>query len=147
MPKNGNLMKFWESLEASQQSSAQKPPIRPHTQVKVGPTMSNLKLRSVSQGNLLGLRQTTTPGKELLENFREEKTEGMDEEVSRRNARHDERKDDSGRSSTEGDGPLPLIQRHEVLINATKGRARRTKKQPSRLKKHTSMEVKDLIHF
>ena len=139
MPKNGNLMKFWESLEASQQSSELKPPIRPHTQVKVGPTMSNLKLRSVSQGNLLGLRQTTTPGKELLENFREEKTVV----VSRMNARHDERKDDGGCSSTEGDGPLPLIQRHEVLTNATKGRARRTKKQPSRMKKQTAIEVRD----
>ena len=137
MPKNGNLMKFWESLEASQQSSELKPPIRPHTQVKVGPTISNLKLRSVSQGNLLGLRQTITtgPGKE-------EKDEGIVLDVSRMKARHDERKDYNG-SATEGDGPLPLIQRHEVLTNATKGRARRTKKQPSRMKKQTAIEVKD----
>ena len=138
MPKNGNLMKFWESLEASQQSSELKPPIRPHTQVKVGPTISNLKLRSVSQGNLLGLRQTITPGP-----GKEENDEGIVQDLSRMKARHDERKDYNGCPSTEGDGPLPLIQRHEVLTNATKGRARRSKKHPSRLKKQTAMEVKD----
>ena len=135
-------MKFWESLE-SQQSSDLKPPFRPNAQVKVAPTISNLR-SSVSHGNLLGLRQKVAPIKERPQNLDEEKTEGSTEEVvSRMKAGGDEPKDDdtSGSHSTEGDGALPLIQRQEVLTNATKGRARRTKKQPTRQVKQTVVEV------
>ena len=134
-------MKFWESLE-SQQSSDLKPPFRPNTQVKVTPTISNLR-SSVSHGNLLGLRQKVAPIKERPQNLNEEKTEGSTGEVLRMKAGGDKPKDDdtSGTSTTEGDGALPLIQRHEVLTNATKGRARRAKKQPTKQAKQTVVEV------
>merc|ERR1719233_2089057 len=125
MPKNGNLMKFWESLESQ--------------------TSSNLR-SSVSHGNLLGLKQIVTPIKERPQNLNEEKTEGSTGEVLRMKAGGDRPKDDdtSGTSTTEGDGALPLIQRHEILTNATKGRARRAKKQPTRQVKQTVVEVPDI---
>jgi len=148
MPKNGNLMKFWESLEeSSQQSSDLKPPLRPNKRVKVAPTISNLKMRSsVSHSNVLGFRQNIGPSKEDPKNLNEEKTEGFTEEVSRMKVVGDELKDDdtSGRSTPDGDGALPLIQRHEVLTNATKGRARRTKNQPTKLVKQSVVEVPDI---
>jgi len=149
MPKNGNLMKFWESLEeSSQQSSDLKPPLRPNTRVKVAPTISNLQMRSsVSHGNILGLRQNIAPSKEDPQNLNDEKTEGSTEEVSRMKAGDDEQKDNNtnGSSTTVvGDDALPFIPRHEVLTNATKGRARRTKNQPTRLVIQTVLEVPDI---
>ena len=92
MPKNGNLMKFWESLEeSSQQSSNLKPPSRPITRVKVAPTISNLKMRSsVSHGNILGHKQNIAPSKEDPHNLNEENTEVTTQEVSRLKAASDE---------------------------------------------------------
>merc|ERR1719233_2742117 len=59
----------------------------------------------------------------------------------------DEQKDNNtnGSSTTVvGDDALPFIPRHEVLTNATKGRARRTKNQPTRLVIQTVLEVPDI---
>jgi len=136
MPKNGNLLRFWESLESSQQSNEPKQPFRPN-HGKVANTASQIKMRSISHGNLLGQRQNITHSTELFRDLNEGDSVIHDKNGVKAdgNELKQEHANVSESLRTECNGALPLIERHEVLTNATQGRARRAKKKPARQSK------------
>jgi len=116
MPKNGNLLKFWESLE--QQSKDEKQSSRPNTQ----PHPASLaRMRSISHCDLLGHRQ------EQLQEWKKEKDESVVEpvqEVEDRGVEHD----------ITANYELPQIPRQDILTNATKNRVKRLRKHPVRVR-------------
>merc|ERR1719233_793573 len=115
MPKNGNLLKFWESLE--QQSKDEKQSSRPNTQ----PLPASLaRMRSISHCDLLGHRQ------EQLQEWKEkdESVVEHEQEVKDRGVEHD----------IPANNELPQIPRQDILTIATKNRVKRIRKHPVRVR-------------
>ena len=145
MPKNGNLLRFWESLESSQQSNEPKQPFRPNHGM-VANIASQIKMRSISHGNLLGQRQNITHSTELFRDLKEGDSVIHDKNGVKADG-NELKKDHANVSEslrTECIGALPLIERHEVLTNATQGRARRVKNKPARQTKQNK-QVRELF--
>ena len=123
MSKKDNLLKFWESLESHQQTKDVIKPFRPHSQ--------SLKIKSISQNDLIHPRPSIVPSKAQLQGWKVEKTDsipGVDE---------DQGDDMSSLAESEKSevGSLPIIQRNEILSHTTKNRARRSRTHPTRQKK------------
>jgi len=116
MPKNGNLLKFWESLE--QQSKDVKQSSKPNNH-----PASLARMKSSSHSDLLGHRH------DQLQEWKKEKAESVVEnvhEVEDQGAEHD---------IQQANDELPQIPRQDILTNATKNRAKRLRKHPVRLTK------------
>ena len=135
MPKKDNLLKFWESLESNKQTKDTNKPFRPHSQSLKMTDSSKLKIRSISQCDLLGPRQQVVPSKAQLQDWKKENT---DAELAPRVGDDD----DNGvvvnktfESDKVEDCSLPSVPRNEMLTNTTKSRVRRGRNHPVRQKK------------
>ena len=133
MPKKDNLLKFWESLEYNRQTKDSDKPFKPHFQsLKMTPS-SKLKIRSVSQCDLLGPRQNAVPSKAQLQDWKEENTDAKP--APRVSVDLDDGIVSKAEFIESEDMLLPSLPRNEVLSHTTKSRVRRERKHPVRQRK------------
>ena len=130
MSKKDNLLKFWESLESHQQTKDVIKPFRPHSQ--------SLKIKSISQNDLIHPRPSIVPSKAQLQGWRGDKTDSIP------GVNEDQGVDDISLAESEKTeiGSLPVIPRNEILTHTTKSRARRTRTHPIRQK-----NMADQVHL
>ena len=143
MHKKDNLLKFWESLKNNQQAKDSDKPFKPQFQsLKMTPS-SKLKIRSVSQCDLLSPRQNAVPSKAQLQDWKKENTDAKPAPRVREDL------DDgivSKAEITESEDMLPSLPRNEILSHTTKSRVRRGRKHPVRQKKQL-MQVMIIVMF
>ena len=133
MSKKDNLLKFWESLESHQQTKDIIKPFRPNSQ---------LKIKSISQGDLICPRPSIVPSKAQLQGWRG--VTGSKDTITTPgvNDHHVDGDNRLAESEMPEVGLLPVIPRNEILTHTTKSRARRTRTHPIRQK-----NMADQVHL